>query len=159
LYNTNDRFHYRIRFGFEGFFSLVEKGHWQTGSNDVLADMYVFPDNAQTWIIGDGYFVNPSDDLNFLGDLYYGYYMNTDVGYLRFIFFFGLIGLAVYSMYIIYAGRVCNRMFPGNLLLFMALTSMNFVIWFKVATDCFFILAIFICLGYVRDNSPEQIEE
>ena len=159
LYNTNEQVHYRIRFGFEGFFSLVEKGHWQTGSNDVLADMYVFPDNAQTWIFGDGYFVHPSDDLNFLGELYYGYYMNTDVGYLRFIFFFGLIGLAVYSMYIIYAGRVCNRMFPGNLLLFMALTSMNFVIWFKVATDCFFILAIFICLGYVRDNSPEQIEE
>ena len=80
LYNTNELFHKNLRFAFEGFFSLVETGRWQVGSNDVLMDMYVFPDNTKTWIVGDGYFNNPDTDPYFLGDITEGYYMNTDVG-------------------------------------------------------------------------------
>lgn len=159
LYNSDSKFYNRTRFAFEGFFSLVEEGHWRTGSNDKLASMYVFPDNPETWLIGDGYFVISSEDPNYMGESTEGYYKGTDVGYLRFIFFFGLIGLAIYSLYIIYAGRVCIRMHPGNTLLFLSLVAMNFVVWLKVATDCFFILCLFICLGYVIENSPEEIEE
>lgn len=161
LYNSNEQFYKRTRFAFEGFFSLVETGHWETGSNDRLAGMYVFPDNPETWLIGDGYFINPSDDPNYLGEITAGFYKDTDVGYLRFIYFFGLLGLAVYSLYIIYAGRVCNRLLPGNTLLFICLTSMNFIVWLKVATDCFFILGLFICLGYVNglQEKTEVIEE
>ncbi len=159
LYNSDETFRFRTRFGFEGFFSLVEEGHWQTGSNEVLESMYVFPDNPETWLIGDGYFVIPGADPNYMGTATEGYYMGTDVGYLRFIFFFGLIGLVIYSLYILYAGRVCIRMHPRDKLLFIILTSMNFIIWLKVATDCFFILCLFICLGYVRDHSPELIED
>ena len=159
LYKTDPKFYNRTRFAFEGFFSLVEEGHWQTGSNDKLKTMYVFPDNPETWIIGDGYFLAPGADPNYMGDSLDGYYMGTDVGYLRFIFFFGVIGLALYSLYIIYAGKVCLRMHSDNKLLFIALTGLNFIIWLKVATDCFFILCLFICLGYVRNNSPELIEE
>lgn len=158
FYNTNENFRKRTRFAFEGFFSLVEQGRWQTGSNDTLKSMYVYPNNAETWIIGDGYFNNPKRDPNYLGNVTAGYYMHTDVGFLRFIFFFGLIGLGIYSMYIIYAGRVCNRMHPGNTLLFIALTSMNFVVWLKVATDCFFILCLFISLGYVMEGMREKGE-
>ena len=159
LYNTDEKFRRRTRFGFEGFFSLVEEGHWRTGSNDVLESMYVFPDNPETWIIGDGYFVIPGNDPYYLGDAVEGYYMGTDVGYLRFIFFFGLIGLAIYSLYIIYAGRVCIRMLPGNTLLFLILTGMNFIVWLKVATDCFFVLCLFICLGYVKNNLESDEED
>ena len=159
LYNSDPKFYNRTRFAFEGFFSLVEEGRWQTGSNDKLKSMYVFPDNPETWLIGDGYFVAPGADPNYLGDSVDGYYMGTDVGYLRFIFYFGLVGLVIYSLYIIYAGKVCLRMHPGNKLLFIALTGLNFVIWFKVATDCFFILCLFVCLGYVRDHAPGMIEE
>ena len=159
LYNSDPKFYNRTRFAFEGFFSLVEEGQWQTSSNDVLVTMYVFPDNPETWLIGDGYFIIPGEDPYYMGEATEGYYMGTDVGYLRFIFFFGLIGLALYSLYIIYAGRVCIKMHPGNTLLFLLLTAVNFIVWFKVATDCFFILCLFICLGYVRDHSPDLIED
>ena len=128
-----------------GFFSLAEEGHWRTGSNDALMSMYVFPDNPETWLIGDGYFIVPGSDPNYMGTATEGYYMGTDVGYLRFIFFFGLLGLAIYSLFILYAGRTCIRMHPGNTLLFFSLIAMNFIVWLKVATDCFFILALFIC--------------
>lgn len=156
LYNTDQKFYNRTRFAFEGFFSLVEEGHWRTGSNEKLMDMYVFPDNPETWLIGDGYFMIPGSDPAYMGESVEGYYMGTDVGYLRLIFFFGLIGLVVYSLYIVYAGRVCIRMHPGNTLLFVILTSMNFIIWLKVATDCFFILCLFISLGYVRNTLEEE---
>lgn len=158
LYNSDPKFHNRTRFAFEGFFALVEEGHWRTGSSDKLASMYVFPDNPETWLIGDGYFGNPEDDLNFVGEITEGYYKNTDVGYLRFIFYFGLLGLIVFSMFIIYAGRVCNRLIPGETILFIILTSMNFIVWFKVATDCFFILALFICLGYVNSFDERELQ-
>ena len=159
LYNSDQNFYRRTRFAFEGFFSLAEEGHWRTGSNDALMSMYVFPDNAETWLIGDGYFIVPGSDPNYMGTATEGYYMGTDVGYLRFIFFFGLLGLAIYSLFIIYAGRTCIRMHPDNTLLFLLLIAVNFVVWLKVATDCFFILALFICLGYIRDHSPDLIEE
>ncbi len=158
LYNTDPKFHNRTRFAFEGFFSMAEEGEWRTGSNDKLATMYVFPDNPETWLIGDGYFGDAEADLNYMGESYEGYYQSTDVGYLRFIFYFGLIGLIAFSLFIIYAGRTCNRLLPGNTLLIFILTSLNFIIWFKVATDCFFILGLFICLGYVKNQTEEELE-
>ena len=158
LYNTDPDFHTRLRFAFEGFFSLIETGHWETASNDVLISMYVFPDNIETWLLGDGYFINPYDDPNFLGEFVEGFYMGTDVGYLRFIYFFGLLGLSIYSLYIIFAGRSAARLNPGNDFFFLVLTSMNFIVWLKVATDCFFVLCLFICLGYVKNGMEEQEE-
>ena len=40
LYNTNASVYNNIRFAFEGFFSLWEKGEWETNSNSILKDMY-----------------------------------------------------------------------------------------------------------------------
>ena len=161
LYNTNDIMHSNLRFAFEGLFSLVETGRWQVDSNDVLVSMYVFPDNPKTWIIGDGYFSNPRSDPNFLGEVTHGYYMHTDVGYSRFLFYFGIIGLAVFSMMIIYAGWICMKSYPKDQLLFVAITAINFIIWSKVATDCFFVLGLFIALRYVLDytSEPEEFTE
>lgn len=56
LYNTDPHWRRMIQFGFEGFFSLVEKGRWEVSSNTQLLDSYVLPDNWKTWIIGDGFF-------------------------------------------------------------------------------------------------------
>ena len=161
LYNTNDIIHNNLRFGFEGFFSLVETGHWQVNSNDRLSSMYVFPDNAKTWIIGDGYFNNPYSDPNFLGEVTGGYYMDTDVGYLRFIFYFGVVGLVIFAAMILYAGKICRMRYPKEWLLFYILVLINFIIWFKVATDCFFILGMFIAMAYVRDymEVPERFQQ
>jgi hypothetical protein len=156
FYNTDAKFRSRTRFAFEGFFSMAEEGRWRTGSNDKLLSMYVFPETIETWIIGDGYFGNPADDLNYLGKITEGYYQNTDVGYLRFIYYFGLIGLLVFSLFILYSGWIGYRSLPEASLLIVLLTSLNFIIWFKVATDCFFILGLFICLVYVK-NSMEEV--
>ena len=64
--------------------------------------MIVFPDNLHTWIIGDGYFDNPFNrDMNYIGPNFGGYYMATDIGYLRFLFYVGLIGLLLFCVYMV----------------------------------------------------------
>ena len=162
----NDTFRYWLRFAFEGFFNLVENGEYSVASNDTLKDMYVFPDNLKTWIIGDGYFSNPYwSDANYIwqGQNRRGYYMGTDVGYLRFIFYFGVIGLAAFSAFIVKACTTCMNLMNRHKLMFLFIMAANFTVWLKVATDLFCIMAIFLCCGNMiepgSENEIEEIEE
>lgn len=145
FYNVDADFHKNLRFGFEGFFNLVENGKWEISSNEKLKTMYVFPDNLKTWIIGDGYFDNPTySDPYYTGKHIKGFYMGTDVGYLRFIFYFGLIGLSAFILFIIKAFKICYDRFAGVKDLFVMLFLLNMIIWFKVSTDIFLIFALFL---------------
>ncbi len=78
-----------FNFAFEIFINYFEKGSAESASTNQLQNMYIFPETIQTWIIGDGYWNNPYGS---------GYYMHTDVGYLRLIYYFGLVGLFVYLL-------------------------------------------------------------
>ena len=156
LYNTDPKMKKLIHFGFEGFFSLVEKGTWDVSSNEKLMTMYVFPDNLKTWIIGDGYFSNPyNTDPFYIGVKSGGYYMGTDVGYLRFIFYFGLIGLSAFIAFFMKTYNLCVKRFAEYKSLFFMLLILNFSIWFKVSTDIFPIFALLIMLPQ-EDNMQEE---
>ena len=112
-YNNNPTIRKHLRFGFEGFFNLAEQGEFTYSSNVKLQTMYVWPDNMKTWVVGDGYFENPKNtNPYYTGDIYGGFYKGTDVGYLRFVFYFGVIGLFVFSWYFIKVAQVCMRKFP-----------------------------------------------
>ena len=152
LYTTNDQFRQLFRFAFEALFNFIEKGEWETSSTNRLQTMYVFPESWKTWIIGDGYFSNPYSDPNFVGKYIGGYYMGTDVGYLRFIFYSGLAGLIAFSAFIIYASNICMVNLPRYKVLFVLLLLSNFVIWLKVATDIFLVFALFICVANLQGN-------
>lgn len=148
LYNTSPSFHSNLRFAFEGFFSLVEKGEWDVHSNEVLKSMYIFPDNMKTWIIGDGYFDNPIfTDAYYTGHNWIGFYHDTDVGYLRFIYYFGLMGLMAFSLFILKTGYVLICRFTREKMLFYLLITLNFVIWLKVSTDIFLVYALFLMVN------------
>ncbi len=148
LYLYNSTFTNYFRFAFEGFFSLIEYGEWSVASNDKLLTMYVFPESIKTWIIGDGYFSSPRDvDPYFIGKIVGGYYMGTDVGYLRLIFYFGVVGLMAFSAVIIKAAAICMRKFRNEKPLFIMLLMVNFIVWFKVATDIFLVFALFLMIG------------
>lgn len=158
LYHIDMDVRNNLRFAFEGFFSLAEEGRWNVHSNEILKNMYVFPDNLKTWIIGDGYFANPYDlDPYYIGPKWGGYYMATDVGYLRFIFYFGLIGLFVFSYFMWLSGRVCMQKFKKEKALFVLLLMVHFIVWFKVATDIFLVFALFlVCTPENEENSEEK---
>lgn len=81
-----------VEFGFEMLVNYSSKGELTTGSTKQLINMFdIYPDNAITWLIGNGYWSDPIDPDS--------YYMSTDVGFARMIFYFGLFGLVSYLIY------------------------------------------------------------
>lgn len=153
FYNSNAQFHDLMRFGFEGFFNLIEEGEWGTDSTGKLESMIVWPDNLETWIIGDGYFENQRNDANYIGNATTrGYYMGTDIGYLRFIFYCGIFGLIAISAVMIEAGVIAAKAFPKYAHLFMMGVLCNFVIWMKVSTDLFPFLSLFASLAFLTSD-------
>lgn len=152
LYNHSPEIYKHLRFAFEGFFSLVETGDWHVGSNDMLKNMVIWPDNLKTWIIGDGYFDSPQKyDPYYIGYNPTEYYKGTDIGYLRFIFYFGLVGLASFIWYFGFVARCCIRRFPIYRLMFIGILFVNFAMWFKVASDIFVVFAPFLCISAEED--------
>lgn len=143
IYHTNDAFYGHMRFAFEGFFNLVEQGEWRTGSTDKLNnEMWIWPQDTKTWIIGSGLF----------GNFVYG----TDIGYCRFILYSGLSGFSVFAAFFIYNGCYFIWRAPRYATMFFAFIVMTFLFWIKVATDIFFIYALFFCL---EDFIEKTIDE
>lgn len=152
LYNVDAGFRANLRFGFEGFFSLAETGEWESRSNDILKNMIVWPETLKTWLIGDGYFNNPADktletfDQYYTGEYFGGFYKATDIGYLRYIFYFGLLGLIAFSLFFVQVCVICARRFPAFKWMFIIVLAINFIQWFKVSTDLFVVFAPFLCI-------------
>lgn len=142
LFQTNPYYTDLIRFAFEGFFNWAETGEWRTDSTDRLnALMWVWPSDFKTWIIGTGIFGH--------------FAFATDIGYCRFILYFGLIGFVCFSFFFIYNTIIFMRKHRLYRLLFLTLLILNFIIWLKVASDIFAIYALF----YWLDTKTEKIEE
>lgn len=154
FYRTNPTFHENLRFGFEGFFSLVEIGEWKVRSNGQLMSMWVWPDNPLTWLIGDGYFSNPlNSNPYYIGSAFTDYYMGADVGYCRFVFYFGIVGLSVFVLYFINCANCCVNKMPRYSVIFWLLLLMNFIGWNKVSSDLFPIYALLLLL----DREPVKL--
>ena len=156
LYNNSPKTREDLRFGFEGFFSLAETGRWETNSNNRLSDMFVLPDNPKTWIIGDGYFDNPYSDPNFNGDNPTEFYKGTDVGYLRFIYYFGVIGLISFVVFFLVAFWECALRHRKYAILFLMILTINYIVWAKVSSDIFLIFSLFLCIPSESDEGTEQ---
>ena len=136
---------------------MWEKGKWEVSSNDILFDQMIrFPETLETWIIGDGYAANPKDDPNYIGRIWHGFYMGTDIGYLRFIFYFGLIGALAFIIFICYAAWVCMKRFPNYRIMFFMILLVNLVGWFKVSSDVFLTFAIFLCLSQEEQEMSDR---
>lgn len=167
-YNVNPEFKEKIRFAFEGFFSLVETGRWETSSSNILSEqMIVFPDTLKTWLIGDGYGANPAGDPYYIGPDYHGFYKGTDIGYLRFLFYFGIFGAIALITLVCHAANMCIKRFPSYKTMFLLILAVNLIVWFKVSTDIFMVFALFLCIpsedneAYEKqyeDSIPDQLD-
>jgi hypothetical protein len=147
LYNHNAAFYENVRFAFEGFFNWWETGEWTTTSTERWETMFVWPDNTKTWLVGDGYFDGPTlIDPFYVGPVYTGFYKWTDIGYLRFIFYFGLLGLSLFSIYFCKVAATCASRFKTHRALFLLVLLFNFAVWFKVSTDIYIFFALFLCI-------------
>lgn len=152
LYNVSPEMHKLLRFGFEAFFNYFEHGTFETTSTNMLSKGMIFPDNFKTWIIGDGYMASGSNDPYYIGPADYGFYMNTDAGYSRFIFYFGLIGLSSFILFFIIVCNECINGIEKNRLLFIAILILGLCIWVKVSTDLFLVFAPFLCINLDKES-------
>lgn len=156
---TTPEFKKLFEFAFEGFYNMVSTGRWQTGSTIELLDMWTkIPSDLKTWVIGDGYFVSPyMTNPYWVGDHRWSYYMGTDVGYLRFIYYFGIIGLLSFIVFFIRCTKICAEFFSEERLLFVLLFFMTLIVWAKVATDLFFVFALFLSIVLLMDKKWMKI--
>jgi len=163
IYRSSPNARTQFRFAFEGFFSLAEKGEWETTSTNTLQTMVVWPEELRTWVIGDGYFENSRNDPNYLGNATdQGFYMGTDVGYLRFIFYFGVIGLIAITAVMVYTTVIDARAFPEYKMIFILGLLVGLIVWVKVSTDIFPFLSLFAAASYAKreyDPKPEELED
>jgi hypothetical protein len=143
LYNSSPEARRLFRFGFEGFFNWVETGEFRTTSTDILMKvMWIWPKNFHDWMIGTGLF----------GVFKWG----TDIGYCNFILYCGLIGFAVFVAYFVFISLSLNSKFKNFYLLSLMLITLQAIIWAKVSTDIFLLLALLLCID--GDTLPKDSE-
>jgi hypothetical protein len=157
-YNVDTHFRDQVTFAFEGFFSLAETGTWDVTSNNNLKNMIVFPETLKTWLIGDGYIENPrATDPYYVGPYYRGYYMGTDIGYLRIIFYAGIFALLAFMFFFYKTAGFCVQKFPEYKMVFWLILLVNYIVWLKVATDVFVIFALFLCISADENSEAEKL--
>ena len=87
---------------FEMFINYGSDAGLSSASTDRLKEMYVYPTSLKTYLIGDGLF-NLKDH----------YYMETDVGYLRLLFYGGIpVALCFFIYPYMIKKDTCNLFFP-----------------------------------------------
>lgn len=93
----------------EIFRNFLNRGTFHSDSVNALAHMYFLPDSLKVYMFGVGkYFDSSSSKLMF--------YMGTDVGYLRLLFYSGVGSVFVFVALNIFAllGVICSRSYPGS---------------------------------------------
>ena len=93
----------------EIFRNFLNRGVLHSDSVNALANMYVLPDSLKVYLFGVGkYFDSTSSELMF--------YMGTDVGYLRLLFYSGWGSIFVFVALNVFglAGVICSRSYPGS---------------------------------------------
>lgn len=128
FFNYGDRAWKLYYFAFELFINLSSGRGFQTGSSNATLRMIKFPDSNdyKSWLIGDALFSTPDGH----------YYMYTDVGFCRSIFYFGIIGslalLLTQSLMLLYVMKNLDKKYRYFLfilwLMFLTLNIKGFVL-------------------------------
>lgn len=122
--NLSDDMEQQARFAFEIFYNYFEEGSLETGSsNDLLNSYSIQPTGLKTWIIGDGRFVGNTGETT---------YMETDSGFMRLIFYFGVIGLFLMVLFHYRMGKIMDIVLNDktlSLLFLIMFLASNFKGW------------------------------
>ncbi|MET3035629.1 hypothetical protein ABXT08_05985 [Chryseobacterium sp. NRRL B-14859] len=138
-----------FNFVFELYINYQESGQLTSSSTEGTLSMYKFPDSLKTWIIGDGRMEMPDGS----------YYMHSDVGYVRMIFYFGIILTVLYMFYQGYMFYLLSkksqlRIFKAfYLILFLWLLVLNFK---GLANLNQYLLLFFIAFGVSNEVAKRQ---
>lgn len=111
-----------FNFVFELYINYEETGKLTSSSTEGSLSMYKFPNTLKTWVIGDGKMQNSNGS----------YYMGSDIGYVRLIFYFGIVLTVLYMLYQAYLYYLLSKKSQSRILkafcliLFLWLLVLNF---------------------------------
>lgn len=94
--SSSEEFVKLYSWAFELFVAFFSEDKFSTDSTDALKGLFFLPAEF-TILIGDGYYLDGEG----------GYYMKTDVGYLRILLFGGLAGSILFYLPFIYLSFIC----------------------------------------------------
>jgi hypothetical protein len=145
VYKDNPLF----KHSFEVFLNLSESNSFQAGSIDHMRDMFIIPDNDKTLLIGDGKFSNPDDS----------FYMHTDVGYSRLLYYYGIIGAICFFLPFFFLLRYLIHKNNDNDFRYMlySLMILLLVCNIKGLIDVNWLMFLFFCIYInhkINENSP-----
>lgn len=136
-----------IDFGFEAFINLVENGELSTASSDGLTEYHlsIWPQNQKTYYIGDMRWTK--------GDSYYG---DSDVGYVRLLFYFGVPGVILFLLYQYSIVRISGLIFKERILSFFFFTVFFYALILLIKRYIDVASLIFIYLHYKSLDSKYE---
>lgn len=136
-----------IDFGFEAFINLVENGELSTASSDGLTEYHlsIWPQNQKTYYIGDMRWTK--------GD---SYYADSDVGYVRLLFYFGVPGVILFLLYQYSIVRISGLIFKERILSFFFFTVFFYALILLIKGYIDVASLIFIYLHYKSLDSKYE---
>lgn len=149
LFNLDSFFDKSIPWAFEMFNNLLNGNRLQSDSTDDLSKMFFLPKNSFTMLFGDARMYD--------GDLYY---MHTDVGYIRQIFSYGILGLTVSIISYTYLCNIIRKYFDS----FLAISLFFLILIFNIkgifiyySNFDFFIIFIFVYIIINEQPKPNKL--
>ena len=76
---------------------------------------------------------------------------------MRFIFYFGILGLVWIIAVIVYSAIVCAEEFKEYAWIFIMALGVGLIVWAKVSTDIFLFFCLFLCAAVLQET-PEETE-
>lgn len=145
--NIKDNLQIALNFGFELVINYIEHGELESASTDRLKEMYdVYPQSFKTYVIGDGHYTDPQNPAS--------YYKHIDIGYLRLIYYFGVVGMLTFFLFQLKVIYTINKLFENKYASFFGGAILILLILnLKGFTDIFFLIYLF----YFAKPNPEKI--
>ena len=147
LPELRDSLELALKFGFEIFVNYIQSNSIETASTSQMKEMYTWPTFLKTYLIGDGLY---SDVINGT------YYMQTDIGILRLIYYFGLFGVFSYLFFQFNIVRAAYSRNPKYKIMFYVIFLYCIILNFKGFTDLFFLNILFFINTDYQDNTKNE---
>ena len=134
----------------EPLINLFESGDLVSNSTDQLKKMWFLPP-LNTFLVGDGYYSDPNG---------HGYYMGTDVGYLRPILFYGIVYTVLNYIVLFILANILGR--KNKNLAFISFIIVISVLIFEVKGEVIFEiipLMIYFIISSRYDKKSKVLQE
>ena len=138
-----------LEWAFEFFYNYSNSGSFESDSTNRLKEMYVIPTNFFTYILGDGKY-NLPDGL---------YYMSTDVGYLRLLYYGGIPMVISFYFFMYYIIKYIIKYNSSTIdkHLFFTIFLYMLVLNFKGLADLNPVLILIYIFSYFNNNQISKL--